>query len=137
MCFDVCMFLSKNSLGHHFPGEEGARSRAGRRRERDLRKGVAGGKGEMAWNLLSRPGWLTERPQGSCCVHLPSTEITRVCHHTWHFFFILSPFIEINFFSHIIYPDYGFPFLYSSQFSPSLPLPLYLSLVNKQAPKGK
>lgn len=61
--------------------------------ERDLRKGAAGGKGEMAWNLLSRPGWLTERPQGSCCVHLPSTEITRVCHHTWHFFFILPAFI--------------------------------------------
>lgn len=122
-CFYVCMFLSKNSLGCHSPGREGARSRAWGE------KGVAGGKGEMAWNLLSRPGWLTKRPRGSCCVHLPSPEITRV-----------SSYLAISslFFSHN--PEYGFRFLYSSQFLPISPAPQSGStplLVNKQASKGK
>lgn len=69
---------------------------------RDFKKEVAGGEGVMAWNLLSRPGWLAGWLKGhrdnAVSTPPPNTEIISVCHHTWHFFFIFSPFIEINFF---------------------------------------
>jgi len=39
----------------------------------------------LAWNLQSRPDWLTRKPQWSACLCFPGIGVKNTCRHTWLF----------------------------------------------------
>lgn len=43
----------------------------------------------LTWDFPSL-GWLASEPKGSSCCYLPTSEITRMCHHTCIFFSIVD-----------------------------------------------